>query len=99
MVAKHRLTGHQQRVTCVMHITGNTLLSGSADSTLRVWDAAKGECVGVLDGHTGGVVCLCRLDRLGIHPRVVSGGMDGTLRVWNVEANRGVELAVLEGHS
>ena len=32
---------------------GTRVVSGSYDKTVRIWDAASGECVvGPLDGHT-----------------------------------------------
>jgi len=100
MITRHALIGHTMRVTSLIHVR-NALVSGSADGTLRVWDVTTGHCTGILEGHRGGVVCLCPLNHLGPHPRVVSGGLDGTLRIWNVKAggtSGGTELAVLEGH-
>lgn len=100
--ARHTLAGHTKRITCLVHVRAQngTLVSGSADGTLRMWSAATGQCHGTLDGHSGGVVCLAELERLSTHPRVLSGGVDGTLRVWSVPRDRGgTELAVLEGHT
>lgn len=97
--ARHTLTGHTKRITCLVHVSNGTLVSGSADGTLRVWSTSTGQCHATLDGHQGGVVCLTQLERLSAHPRVLSGGVDGTLRVWSVAACGGTELAVLEGHT
>jgi WD40 repeat protein len=33
-------------------------VSGSDDTTLRVWDLQTGECVHVLEGHSDHVYCL-----------------------------------------
>ncbi len=67
------------------------IVSGHADKALRVWDAATGVCLRVLQGHTGYVRCLARGSRL------VSGCFDATLRVW--DADEGVCLQVLHGHA
>lgn len=42
------LEAHVDEVTA-LHFRGNTLISGSADKTLRQWDLVKGRCVQTLD--------------------------------------------------
>ena len=42
------LEAHVDSVTA-LHLQGNTLVSGSADKTLRQWDLVKGRCVQTLD--------------------------------------------------
>ncbi|KAI9821769.1 MAG: Mitochondrial fission protein [Pycnora praestabilis] len=42
------LEAHVDEVTA-LHFKGDTLVSGSADKTLRQWDLAKGRCVQTLD--------------------------------------------------
>ncbi|KAF2395616.1 WD repeat-containing protein [Trichodelitschia bisporula] len=42
------LSAHVAEVTA-LHFRGNTLVSGSADKTLRQWDLEKGRCVQTLD--------------------------------------------------
>lgn len=42
------LEAHVDEVTA-LHLRGNTLVSGSADKTLRQWDLVKGRCVQTLD--------------------------------------------------
>jgi mitochondrial division protein 1 len=42
------LEAHVDEVTA-LHLRGDTLVSGSADKTLRQWDLAKGRCVQTLD--------------------------------------------------
>jgi division protein 1 len=42
------LESHVAEVTA-LHFKGNTLVSGSADKTLRQWDLVKGRCVQTLD--------------------------------------------------
>lgn len=51
-------------------------ISGSRDTTLRVWDVQRGRLLRVLEGHQGSVRCL---DVCG--GRVVSGSYDATCRV------------------
>ena len=44
----HTLTAHVAEITA-LHFHGDTLVSGSADKTLRQWDLVKGRCVQTLD--------------------------------------------------
>ena len=68
------------------------MLSGPTDSAdVRVYDAASGEIVRVLQGRTDGVVCLeVKQDRL------VTGSFDTSVRMWDL--NSGACLRVLNGH-
>jgi F-box and WD-40 domain protein CDC4 len=61
----------------------NVLVSGSRDSTLRVWDLDTGACRFVLRGHTDSVRCLVLHESLAI-----SGSYDHTVRVWNYQTGR-----------
>lgn len=87
------LTGHRLAVRALA-AHGRTLVSGSYDSTLRVWDLLTGECRFVLAGHTAKVYSVI-LD----HERkqCASGSMDGTVRLWSTET--GTALHRLSGHS
>ena len=55
-------------------------MTGSWDSTLRVWRLADGVCLRTLTEHTGGVRAVVDVGG----GRVASGGGDGVLRVWDV---------------
>ena len=46
--ALHTLSAHVAEVTA-LHLHKNTLVSGSADKTLRQWDLEKGRCIQTLD--------------------------------------------------
>ena len=45
---QHTLESHVAEVTA-LHFKGNTLVSGSADKTIRQWDLVKGRCIQTLD--------------------------------------------------
>lgn len=47
----HTLTGHQS-LTSGMELRDNMLVSGNADSTVRVWDIRTGQCLHTLQGET-----------------------------------------------
>jgi small GTP-binding protein len=73
---------------------GTRALSGSYDRTVRLWDAATGQCLRVLEGHTARVLSVAwSADGT----RVLSGSGDRTVRLW--DAATGQCLRVLEGHT
>jgi WD40 repeat protein len=73
---------------------GRRIVSGSADKTLKVWDARNGQEILSLQGHTGGIHSVA-ISPDGRH--IVSGSEDGKLRVWASRA--GQEVLCLEGHT
>lgn len=88
------LQGHTHAVMCLANVS-NYLISGSADSTSRVWVREQNGqhlCLAVLQGHRGPIRCAAAFRRAG---RVVdqdsnggciicTGSLDGVLKVWRV---------------
>ncbi|KAB8336893.1 hypothetical protein FH972_021200 [Carpinus fangiana] len=87
------LTGHSNSVRAIA-AHGDTLVSGSYDSTVRVWRLSDGECVHRLQGHTSKVYSVV-LDHA--RNRCISGSMDSLVKVWSLET--GACLFNLEGHT
>ena len=86
------LKGHTASVRAV---TGhaNILVSGSYDSTARVWDLRTGECLHVLQGQHDRIYS-CVLD--GPRNRCYTGSANNTVRVWDLRT--GETVHILEGH-
>lgn len=59
------------------------LLSGSLDSTLKIWDVRTGRCVRTLFGHIEGIWSVSA-DNF----RVVSGAHDKLVKVWDLQSGR-----------
>ncbi|KAI0672823.1 WD40 repeat-like protein [Trametes maxima] len=90
---KLHLEGHDHAVRALA-ARGRTLVSGSYDCTVRIWDIITGDCKWVLVGHTQKVYSVV----LDINRNLAcSGSMDGTVRVWNL--NTGTSQHVLAGHT
>jgi len=85
------LCEHSNSVTSVC-ISGNRIVSGASDNTIRVRNIETGTCLGTLSGHGDPVRSVYVSEN-----RIVSGAWDGTIRVWDLET--GIFLRTLCGHS
>jgi len=52
-------------------------MSGSSDSTVRIWDVDEGSCIKVLAEHSGTVTAILSV------PGFIISGDDATIRIWN----------------
>ena len=59
---------------------GKRIVSGSADQTVKLWDAETGAELFTLRGHGGNVLCLA-MSADG--QRIVSGSIDNTAKIWD----------------
>lgn len=87
------LSGHHHSVRAIA-AHGDTLVSGSYDTTVRVWKISTGETVHQLRGHSQKVYSVV-LDHE--RNRCISGSMDYLVKVWSLDT--GSVLYNLEGHS
>ena len=87
------LTGHTHSVRAIA-AHGDTLVSGSYDTTVRVWRVSTGESTFTLRGHTQKVYSVV-LDTQ--RNRCISGSMDNSVKIWSL--SDGTCLHNLEGHN
>ncbi|KAN0075174.1 vegetative incompatibility protein HET-E-1 [Elaphomyces granulatus] len=89
------LTGHSDTVNSVAFSPdGKRVVSGSFDSTVRVWDITTGQADQILTGHSDNV------NSVAFSPdgkKVVSGSFDLTVRVWDITTGQADQT--LTGHS
>ena len=68
------LEGHTSGVISVAKLNETTIISGSYDNTVRVWDLGSNSCVAVLEGHTSFVNSVATLNET----TIISGSLDYT---------------------
>lgn len=89
------LTGHSSFINClVFSPDGQTLISGSADKTIRFWNLATGKEIRTIKDHNSFI------NFLAIAPdgqTLVSASADKTIKLWNLAT--GKQIRTLKGHS
>ena len=66
-----------------MELKDNILVSGNADSTVKIWDILSGQCLQTLSGpnkHQSAVTCLQFNNKF-----VITSSDDGTVKLWDVK--------------
>ena len=94
---KPLLTGHTHSVRSVAYSPdGQHIVSGSADKTIRIWDALTQRQIGnSLTGHTN-IVFSVAYSPDGRY--IVSGSLDNTIRIWDALTQRQIGKP-LTGHT
>ncbi|PHH64130.1 hypothetical protein CDD81_5005 [Ophiocordyceps australis] len=92
-------TQHQQPVWCTRWAASSptTLLSGSDDGTVRLWDLVGGEATQTLVGHQDYVRSAAFMPGT-MAPMVVSGSYDSTVKVWDPRQGN-ARAAMTFGHA
>ena len=83
-----KYSGHVQGVECFVIDNDQTkLISGSADSTIKVFDLKTGELLNSLIGHTRKIwsLKLLKNDRL-----LASASLDKTIIIWNLQTFKSI---------
>ncbi|KAI8910287.1 WD40-repeat-containing domain protein [Gorgonomyces haynaldii] len=78
------LSGHQGGVRCV-DFSGQHILSGSDDATVKIWDIAAEEAICDLKEHTDHVRSVV-VDAMNPH-LLLSGSYDHTVKLWDTRNN------------
>jgi len=73
------LEGHDDRVQSISY-ANNTLVSGSDDSSVILWELINYNCLRVFKGHSNGIRC-CHL--IQNSEKLIFGGEDGNIYIWN----------------
>jgi small GTP-binding protein len=79
--------GHQAPVTSVAfdHL-GETLVSGSRDNTVKLWDVGSGRVLHTLEGHQDAVLSVAFDPQSG--SLLASGSSDNTVKLWDTRTGK-----------
>lgn len=80
--------------SCAYSPNGQTIVSGSLDSKLKIWDALHGQELSSLQGHRA-PISSCTYSPDGHH--ILSASWDRTLKLWDAPTD--MELTTLRGHT
>ena len=90
----HNLNGHSSYVnTLAISPDGQTLVSGSADKTIKIWNLSTGQEIRTLTGHSNPVNTLAISSDW---QTLVSGSADKTIKIWNLST--GQEIRSITGN-
>lgn len=82
--------GHTDGITC-LQFNQKHIITGSYDSTIKIWDIRTQECIRTLVGHTKGIRSL-----IFDNQKLISCGLDTTIKVWNYHT--GQCISTYRGH-
>ncbi|KAF9696573.1 hypothetical protein EKO04_005439 [Ascochyta lentis] len=85
------LKGHTNGIMS-LQFDDRTLITGSYDATIKVWDIKTGKEIRTLTGHSAGIRCLQFDDS-----KLITGSLDRTIKVWNWRT--GQLIRTLAGHT
>lgn len=90
-----KMKGHQNFVNALGNARRgtDTLVSGSDDNTIKIWDARK-KFVGKTMDNEYQVTAVCLNDTA---EQVISGGIDNDIKIWDIR--KGEVVMKLKGHS
>lgn len=75
-------------------MSGQTLISGSEDTKVKVWDLRSNKCVMTFKEHTGPINCV-QLSPDG--KWAASGASDGALKIWDCSSGQVLSNFYLPG--
>ncbi|ETO33365.1 hypothetical protein RFI_03740 [Reticulomyxa filosa] len=99
------ITGHEGVVWSVQFSPfdgGRSIISGSDDKTIRLWDTQSGKQLQIFHGHMGSVYCVQfspfhRSAQSHSYYGICSSSMDKSIRFWNIQT--GKQFQIFDGHT
>ncbi len=88
-------SGHTSCITCIAVLPNGQLVSGSQDSTARIWDVRTGESLKTLTGHTATVAYIDAVPGL-LDGQVASIGQDNTSRIWDMRTGKCIKTLAVD---
>ena len=80
---KNKLKGHLSHILDLFYYNEDVVLSGSLDSTAKIWDIRSNKCVQTFDDATDGVLRV-----LAVENEIITTSTDGCLRTYDIRNNK-----------
>ena len=84
---------HPNRINCLLRLKDGTVASAGQDSTIRLWNIEKNECIGTLTGHTSYLWVINELK----NNKLISGSDDRQCKVWDLKEMK-EEFTLFKSH-
>jgi WD40 repeat protein len=55
----------------------NSIISGSEDKSIKIWDISNGNCIKTLNGHSTHVMSVAINNN-----KIISGSRGGSIKIW-----------------
>jgi WD40 repeat protein len=86
-------TEHSDWIRCIIVISNDRLISGSNDSTIKVWNMNDNSLITSLTGHKDQMRCLVSLEH---DNRLVSIADDNTYKIWDMNTYNCIKTIKLD---
>ena len=74
---KLHLEGHKDAIRALA-ASGRTLVSGSYDTTAKIWSISSGKCLRTLTGHFSQIYAIAFDGK-----KIATGSLDTSVRIWD----------------
>jgi WD40 repeat protein len=92
---------HKGTINCLLKMKWNfddhTILSGTDDHKIIIWNYIDAKQINILSGHTNSVKCLTQMNWDTDQTTVISGSDDNSIIVWNVKL--GSKIKSIQAHA
>jgi WD40 repeat protein len=89
-----KFEGHSEGILVLTVLSDGRLISGSADSTIKLWDVNSGQCLQTLRGHNTYVHALAILS----NGRLASGDQQGIIKIWDLNTGNCLQTLSNDSH-
>lgn len=89
IISTKTLNGHTYSVLSVYAIN-NLIISGSSDSSIKIWDITSHNCINTLNGHTYPVSSVFAINNL-----IISGSKDKSIKIQEYITNKQIFTALM----
>ena len=92
IISTKTLNGHTPSAVFSVFAHNNTIISGSGDNSIKIWDIKSGQCINTLNGHTHAVISVFAINKF-----IISGSDDNSIKICDIKSGQCINT--LNGHT